>query len=299
MEYQDYYKTLGVARNADDKEIKKAYRNLARKYHPDKNPGDQEAESKFKQINEAYEVLSDADKRRKYDQLGSNYQTWQQGGGRGDFNWGEYSNANAGGEGGDSFSDFFSTIFGGGFGTRTRNTPSRGQDIDQAVEITLEEAYHGTERVINRNGTKRTIRIPRGAKEGTKVKLSGQGYAGFGGGPAGDLYLVISVKPHPQFERRDDDLYTDLKVDLYKSVLGGEMTVGTLAGVKLRIPAGTQSGNDPHRRSRMPKLRKEDEYGDLFVRVLVQVPTSLTEEEKKLFQQLAALRQPQSTAQQG
>lgn len=300
MEYQDYYKTLGVSRNADEKDIKKAYRELARQYHPDKNPGNKDSEAHFKQINEAYEVLSDPDKRKKYDQLGSNYQRWQQAGGRGDYPWGEYpaSGGTSGGYGNDmgadSFSEFFSTIFGGGFGRQAtrEKAPIKGQDIEQTVEITLEEAYHGAERVINRGGKKRTIRIPRGVKDGKKIRISGEGYTGFAGGISGDLYLVVAIKPNPQFERRDDDLYTDLKVDLYKAVLGGEVVVPTLSGdVKLKVQPGTQSGRTIRLNGRgMPKLGEAEQYGDMFVRVLVQVPTHLNEEERTLFKQLATLR---------
>jgi curved DNA-binding protein len=295
MEYQDYYKTLGVNRGADDKEIKKAYRDLARKYHPDKNPGSKESEARFKQINEAYEVLSDPEKRKKYDQLGSNYQRWQQSGGRGDMDWGEYASGGAGyGANGDSFSEFFSTIFGSGFGRQTTRdkAPIKGQDLEQPVEITLEEAYQGTERVINRGGKKRTVRIPRGVKDGKKIRVAGEGYTGFAGGQAGDLYLVVTIKPHPQFERREDDLYTDLKVDLYKAILGGEVVVPTLAGdVKLKIQPGTQSGRTIRLNGRgMPTLGEAEQFGDLFARVLVQVPSSLTDEERHLFEKLAALR---------
>ncbi|MBX3084805.1 MAG: J domain-containing protein [Anaerolineae bacterium] len=296
MEYQDYYKTLGVNRNADEKEIKKAYRDLARKHHPDKNPGNKEAETKFKQINEAYEVLSDPDKRKKYDLLGSNPQRWQQAGPQ-TADWGEYTSG--GGEYGsaDSFSEFFSTIFGGGFGNRagTRESgraPIKGQDIEQPIEITLEEAYHGAERVVTRGDKKRTIRIPRGVKDGKKIKITGEGYAGYAGGIPGDLYLVINVRPHPQFERREDDLYTDLKIDLFTAVLGGEVVVPTLAGdVRIKVQPGTSSGKTIRLNGRgMPKLRHTDEFGDLFAKVLVQVPTTLTDEERQLFERLAAIR---------
>jgi curved DNA-binding protein len=286
MESQDYYKILGVNRNAKTEDIKKAYRNLARKYHPDKNPGNKEAEKRFKQINEAYEVLSDAEKRAKYDQLGSHYQQFQQGG----MNWNDFTGgAGAGSEGG--FADFFSSFFGG----RARESykqPIRGRDLEQPIEITLEEAYHGTERVLSRGSKRRTIRIPPGARDGTRVRVAGEGEAGYANGPAGDLFLIVSLKPHPIFERREDDLYTELKIDLYTAVLGGEATVPTLGGdVKFRIPASTQSGQRIRISGRgMPKLHAPDEHGDLFVRVLIQVPTNLSGKELALFEQLAALR---------
>jgi curved DNA-binding protein len=287
MEYQDYYKVLGVERTADAKTIKKAYRDLARKYHPDANPSDKTSEARFKQINEAYEVLSDADKRAKYDQLGPNYQ--RQGG----VNWGDYSGGNPGA---DPFSDFFTSIFGAG---RQRETaykqPIRGRDTEQPIEISLEEAYHGTDRVLNRGNKRRTIRIPAGSRDGTRIRVAGEGEPGYANGQPGDLFLVVNVKSHPIFERREDDLYTDLKVELFTAVLGGEIVVPTLAGdVKLRIPPGTQSGRTFRLSERgMPLLRQGEEKGDLYARVLIQVPVNLTDEERELFQQLANLRQSQ------
>lgn len=281
MENQDYYKVLGVDRNANTEDIKKAYRNLARKFHPDKNPGDKEAEKRFKQINEAYEVLSDAEKRAKYDQLGRGYQQWQQTGG---VNWDDLG-------GGGGFADIFSQIF----GNRTRETykqPIRGRDLEQPIEITLEEAYHGAERVLNRGNRRRTIRIPPGAREGTRIRVAGEGEQGFANGQPGDLFLIVSVKPDPVFERREDDLHTELKIGLYIAVLGGEVVVPTLNGdVKLRVPAGTQSGQTFRISGRgMPRLRQSGEYGNLFARILIQVPTNLNGQELALFEQLAALR---------
>jgi curved DNA-binding protein len=307
MEYQDYYKLLGVDKNADEKAIKKAYRNLARQFHPDLNPNDKTAEKHFKEINEAYEVLSDADKRAKYDQLGSNYQQWQRMGGQNNqagFNWGNWAANNPGGatggyrstdfnEGGADFSDFFSTIFGGGGRTReSYKQPIRGRDLEQPIEVTLEEAYKGTERVLNRGGKRRTIRITPGVKEGTRIRVAGEGEPGYANGPSGDLFLVVNMKPDPNFERQDDDLYMDLKVGVYKAVLGGEVHVQTLAGdVKLRIPAGTQSGKTIRIAGRgMPKLSQPDQKGDLYARVLIQVPTNLSDEEHAIYERLVALR---------
>jgi len=303
MEYQDYYKLLGVEKSANEADIKKAYRKMARKYHPDLNPTDKTAEKHFKEINEAYEVLSDADKRAKYDQLGSNYQQWQRNGGQnqGGFNWGEYAQGGSTGgfrvdydQGGPDFSDFFSTIFGGGGRAReTYKQPIKGRDLEQTIEISLEEAFKGTERVLNRSGKKKkTIRIPPGATDGTRIRVAAEGETGYAGGQQGDLFLVVTVKPHPNFERHDDDLHTDLKISLYIAVLGGEAFIPTLAGnVKVRIPAGTQSGKTIRINERgMPRLRQPEEKGDLYARVLIQVPTNLTPEEKVLFEQLAALR---------
>src|SRR5258708_1207436 len=305
MDYQDYYKSLGVDKNADEKEIKQAFRKLARKYQPDATGGDKEAETQFKRINEAYEVLSDADKRAKYDQLGSNYQHWQRSGGAASgFNWGDFNQGygtNTGGfrtdyntEGPD-FSEFFSSFFGGNARTREpyNKQPIRGNNVEQPLEITLEEAYRGTERILNRGGKKKTVRIPPGAREGTRVRVAGEGEGGFAGGARGDLMLVVQIKPHPVFERQgDDDLSMDLKVGVYTAVLGGEIVVHTLAGdVKVRIPAGTPSGKRIRLANRgMPHLNQPDVKGDLYVRVQVQVPTSLSDEERSLFEQLAALR---------
>lgn len=292
----DFYKILGVERTATQDEIKKAFRKLAQKYHPDKNPGNKEAESRFKQISEAYDVLSDDEKRAKYDQLGRYYQQAGPTGPRGSggsgsgVNWNE--SADFGGEG--SFADFLSNLFGGG-GRRDpySKQPIRGTDMEQPVEITLDEAYNGTERVLTRaDGKRRTVKIPAGAREGTRIRIAGEGNPGFAGGPNGDLFLVVTVRPHPSFEIREDDLYTDLKVDVFTALLGGEVVVNTLGGnVKLRIPAGTQSGRTFRINGRgLPKLRDKGERGNLLARVLIQVPTELSAEETELVRRLASLR---------
>lgn len=288
---QDYYKVLGVNRNASAEDIKKAFRNLANKYHPDRNPGDKSAETRFKEINEAYQVLSDADKRAKYDQMGRYYHQAQRSGG---VNWDDFPGGmgNAGSAG--SFTDWLNSIFGNGGGYRETSyrQPMRGKDIEQAVEISLEEAYTGTERIIQRGSKKRTVKIPPGARDGTRVRVAGEGDSGSGGGEAGDLFLVISVKPHPDFEWKDDDLYTDLKLPLYTAILGGEATIHTLSGdVKLRIPAGTQSGKLFRVSGRgMPRLKQPGEFGHLYAHVMIQIPTDITPEERTLFERLAALR---------
>jgi curved DNA-binding protein len=312
MEYQDYYQVLGVDRKASTKDIRKAYRKLARQYHPDVNPGNNEAEEKFKQINEAYEVLSDDDKRKKYDQLGSSYQQWQRMGGQpGGYDWSQWSTGGQPGgfrveyadfgEGGDSFSDFFRTIFGGGFGggtrTETRQRTSRqaikGQDLEVNAEITLEEAFAGTTRTIQYGQRQLTVKIPAGAQTGTRVRLKGQGEAGYAGGIAGDLFVVVVVQEHPVFRREGDDLHMDLKVPLYMAVLGGTVPVRTLTGeVMLTIQPGTQSGQSIRLRGKgMPRLREKDARGDLYAHILVQVPTNLTDQEKALFEELRALRE--------
>jgi len=316
MEYKDYYKTLGVEKNTDEKEIKKAYRRLARQHHPDVNPGDKAAEARFKEINEAYEVLSDAEKRRKYDELGQSYQRWQQtGGGPSGFDWNQWSAA--GGSGGgpagtrvsygdinDLFgqggsSDFFEAIFGGmgaaGARGRSRETAAglRSQDLEHEVEISLEEAFGGAQRIVELDGRRLEVKIPAGVKTGSRVRVAGEGpSAGSRGASRGDLYLRMKVLAHPTFERRDDDLYCELPVDLFAALLGGEVRVPTLAGsVVLRIPAGTQSGRTFRLSGQgMPKLRSSQDHGDLYAKVRVMLPEKLDEREQKLVGEWAALR---------
>ena len=308
MEYKDYYQILGVERSASEKEIKQAYRRLARQYHPDVNKSS-EAEERFKDINEAHQVLSDAEKRRKYDQLGDSWQRWQQQGTPGGFDWTQWTTGFPEGRGrgvdygdlGDlfgqgragGFSDFFESVFSGRGGARPgQQIRARGQDYEQPVEITLEEAFHGTARVLQRDSQRLEVAIPPGVKTGSRVRMAGQGGPGIGGGPQGDLYLRISVLPHPDFERREDDLYRDLDVDLYKAVLGGEVRVPTLGGgVMLTIPQETSGGRVFRLRGQgMPKLRDSQEHGDLYITVRVQIPRDLTATERDLFSQLSKLR---------
>ncbi|MBI1877359.1 MAG: DnaJ domain-containing protein [Chloroflexi bacterium] len=302
MDYKDYYKILGVDKSASTDDIKKAYRKLARKYHPDVNPNDKVAEERFKEINEANEVLTDSDKRAKYDRLGSSWQAYQQAGGRGGFDWSDW--VSAGGRGGPvdlndilrgagrsgSFSDFFEAIF-GNMG-QARSAPRQGQDYNQKVEITLEEARNGASRILRIGGRRIEVKIPKGAKTGTKVRVRGEGAEGVGGGSKGDLYLEIEVTPHPTFERVGDDLYTELPVDLYTAILGGEATVPTFKGkIKLRIPPETQSGRKFRLKGQgLPHLKQADERGDLYAKVVIQLPQNLTPEEIALFEELADMR---------
>lgn len=308
MDYKDYYKVLGVSKTADEKEIKSAFRKLAQRYHPDKNPGDKAAEDKFKDINEAYEVLGDAQKRSRYDQLGSSYSQWERSGKPGGgFDWGQWSQY-AGGQGGagprveyqdlndmlgrGGFSDFFNMLFGGargfggGFGSQGL---ARGEDVEQPIEITLTEAYAGATRTLTKGGRRLTGRIPRGARTGTKVRIKGEGGPGQ---PAGDLFLVVSVQPDERYTRDGDDLRVEVPIDLYTAVLGGEARVPTLSGdVVLTVPPETQSGKTFRLSGRgMPKLRDPDTHGDLLARITVRVPTQLSEREKQLFHELAQLR---------
>ncbi len=307
MEYKDYYKILGVDKNADEKEIKKAYRRLARQYHPDVNPGDKAAEARFKEINEAHEVLSDPEKRRKYDALGQQYHTWRQAGGQpGGFDWSQWTAAGQPGGvrveyadvsdlfGGSGFSDFFEAIFGGtGFGRRgAAQAGARGRDYEHEVDITLEEAFRGGQRLIEMDGRRLEVKIPAGVKTGSRVRVAGEGLPAAGTGKRGDLYLRIRVLPHATFERQGDDLHCEIPVDLFTALLGGEARVPTLSGpVALRIPAGTQSGKVFRLAGRgMPKLRSPQEHGDLYAKVRVMLPEKLSEQEQKLVREWARLR---------
>ncbi len=317
MKYKDYYETLGVDKNASEKEIKRAYRKLVKEHHPDVNPNDPTAEERFKEINEAHEVLSDPEKRRKYDRLGTDWQRWQQAGGRPDgFDWGRWrTQAPGGGQvythygdigdlfGEESpFSDFFNAIFGGmgGMGGvratpgRTRYQPQaqRGQDYEQEVEITLEEAYRGARRLLNKDGRRLEVKIPPGVRTGSKVRMAGEGAAGLGGGQAGDLYLRIKVIPNPRFERKGDDLHCSVPLDLYTALLGGEVRVPTLDGdVQLKIPPETQNGRTFRLTGRgMPHLRQPEQRGDLYATVQVRLPQDLSQQERELIGELASLR---------
>lgn len=337
MDYKDYYKILGVARGANTDEIKKAFRKLARKYHPDVNPGDKKAEEKFKEINEAYEVLSDSEKRQKYDTLGPNWQeqfgpsfsstrrSYQHNGGRST----SYDFDSMGQQSG--FSDFFETLFGrSGNSTAGMHSGMRqdirkrtGDNIEQPVEITLQEAYAGGSRTFSIQSTevcaicqgtaevagracsncggqgmiprnKRIqVKIPAGVDNGSRIRVPGEGQPGLGGGPRGDLFLVISVKPDPLFERKGDDLYVDVNVELVKAMLGGEVAVPTPDGRKLLLTIPLETQNDRLFRlagKGMPHLRAGESSGNLYARIKVVLPMHLSDEERALFEQLAHSR---------
>lgn len=307
MEYRDYYKILGVERSASDQEIKKAYRKLAMKYHPDRNQGDKQSEDKFKEINEAYQVLSDSTKRARYDQLGDSYFNYQQSGGTpGGFNWEQWyaqGQPNMGGRrvqvgdigdvfgGATGFSDFFRMIFGdmagGGFTNASRTSGRAGQPraVEQPIQITLMESFTGTTRMIQSGNTRLEVKIPKGAKTGTKVRVP----AGSARGMQMDLYLVVEVLPDQRYERKDNDLYTDATIDLYTAILGGQVNVNTPGGsVLLTIPAGTQPSQTFRLGGRgMPVLKNPNTSGDLFVRIRVTIPRNLSEEEKNIYRKLA------------
>lgn len=320
MEYRDYYETLGVSKDAPQEDIRRAYRKLARKYHPDVNPEDEGAEQKFKEINEAYQVLSDPDKRKKYDALGADWQRYQQAGGSANgFDWSRWTGggrqragAPGGVEfrwgsaedledmfGGDSpFSDFFSQIFGGGMaggmrGTGTRQrTPRAGRDVEAPVEITLEEAYSGTTRLVTlSDGRRIEASIPPGVHEGSRVRLRGQGQPG-PGGATGDLYLQVSIRPNDTWRREGVDLYTDVDVDIFTAITGGEVPVPTPSGrLMLKIPPETSSGKTFRLGGKgMPKLKNPDVHGDLYAQVNLVIPDDLTREERKTLREMAKRR---------
>jgi len=285
MAGKDYYSILGVARDASEREIKQAYRRLARKYHPDVNPGDKSAEARFKQINEAYEVLSDKEKRQKYDQFGDQWQQapfwdFSQAGSR--FHFGE-----------DELGSLFDDLLRGfttGVSSRWAQ-PRRGRDVEYPLEVTLEEAYHGTTRTISlEDGKRLEVKIPPGVRDGSRVRIAGKGGQGYGG-VRGDLYLVISVKPHHLFQRRGDDLYVGVAVPLVVAMLGGEVQVPTLRGkLALKIPPETQNGRAFRLAGQgMPHLGNSVR-GALLAKVNVVLPTNLTQQEKELFKQLDQLR---------
>jgi curved DNA-binding protein len=304
MEYKDYYKVLGVDRKASADDIKRKYRKLALELHPDKNPGDEQAENRFKEINEAYEVLGDPEKRAKFDQLGSSYRAWEQTGGQpGGYDWSQWASGFPGGgvrvEVGDlgdmmgGFSDFFNAIFGGvnpaSPGMRGARS-SRGRDIEHPITISLQEAYTGTSRTIQLNGKRLEVKIPPGARDGTKVRISGKGEGG--GRQSGDLYLLIRVEKDARFDQKGDELHTNVSVDLITAVLGGEVRVPTPTGdVLLAIPAGSQPGQTFRLKGRgMPNLKSKSRHGDLFAELEVKIPDSLSKREQELYKELQDLR---------
>jgi curved DNA-binding protein len=309
VDYKDYYQVLGVPKSATEKDIKQAFRKLARKYHPDVNPGDRGAEQKFKEINEAHEVLSDPEKRRKYDQLGANWKQYEQYArrpGAGGPGFGGFRVDLGGGGGG--FSDFFRTFFGGGidleelFGqaggggfrsSTRREEPRAGRDVNVGVEITLEEAYHGTTRRLSLDGASSgafEVRIPPGVKEGSRVRVSGKGERARSGS-AGDLYLEVKVVPHALYRRDGDNLHVDVPVTFAEAALGAEIEVPTLSGrARIRVPAGSQTGRLMRLKGKgMPAL-KGGEPGDLFAKLLVVVPKELQPRELELVKELQTLR---------
>lgn len=304
MAFIDYYKVLGLDKTASQDEIKKAFRKLARKYHPDLNPNDKEANMKFQQINEANEVLSDPDKRKKYDQYGENWkhaeqfeQARQQ---QGNAGGGQYYYDNSGhpfegfsqGFGTEDFSDFFSELFGSQGrkrGGNRRSSQYKGQDYTTELHLSLREAASTHKQTLNVNGKQIRITIPAGIANGQQIKLSKQGGPGVNGGPNGDLYITFVISEDPNFKRLNNDLTTIISLDLYTAVLGGETTINTLDGkVKLKITPGTQNGAKVRLKGKgFPIYKKDGEFGDLIVTYQVKIPTHLSDKQKELFKQLA------------
>ena len=311
MEYRDYYKILGVKKSASDAEIKSAYRKLANKYHPDKNPGDATAENKFKEISEAYEVLKDPDKRSKYDRLGMNWNRFQQSGGRSsDFNWADYASSGRGGgfsnfgdafSGGGGMSDFFERIFGGGgggFGQSSygrqnyRQAAKKGDDYETHIELTLEDAYRGASRILNVNNQRIDIKFKPGIADGQTMKITGKGLPGKNGGPNGDLIIKARIMPNSHFERKENDIYVKITVDLFKALLGGMATINTFGGkIKIKIPKETQPGKTLKLTGQgMPLYSNPKQHGDLYVVINVSLPTNLSDQEKELLREFKGLR---------
>lgn len=322
MDFKDYYNVLGVKPDTDSKTIKKTYHQLAKKYHPDVNPGDKRSEDKFKEVTEAYQAISDPEKRKKYDELRQNYQQWQQRGGSGNFDWDRWqANPGAGrntrtmtpeefaqafGNGGademgGGYSDFFSTIFGMGSEGNRMNMHRRGapraragRDSESELTVTLEESFHGTSRVIQIGDKKIEAKIPKGVRNGSKIRLSGQGGPGSGGGPNGDLYLTISVQADSRYVQDNDDLIMDIPIDFYTAVLGGEISIKTFSGeVLLKLPPMSQSGKKFRLKGKgMPKLEQLQVQGDLFAQIKIVLPDSLNEAEIETLKKLAENRKP-------
>lgn len=311
MAYIDYYKILGVDKNASQNDIKKAFRKLARKYHPDLNPNDPTAKDKFQEINEANEVLSDPEKRKKYDEYGEHWKhadefeaqkrARQQAGGAGGFSgfgddggtyW--YSSSDGqdfSGMGGEGFSDFFESMFGNRGGRSRGSAGFRGQDFNAELHLSLRDAAVTHKQVLTVNGKNVRITIPAGVANGQVIKLKGYGGEGVNGGPAGDLYITFVIAEDTVFKRLGDDLYVDVPVDLYTAVLGGEKVVDTLNGkVKLKVKPETQNGTKVRLKGKgFPVYKKEGQYGDLIVTYDVQIPTHLTEKQKELFREIQSM----------
>ncbi len=300
MAYIDYYQILGVTKNASQDDIKKAYKKLARKYHPDLNPNDPDAQRKFQEINEANEVLSDPEKRKKYDQYGENWkhadefdaQKQQYGSHFGQnfshdgttyTSWSTSSDT-------EGFSDFFESLF-GSRGKRKRSYGYRGQDYTAELHLTLQEAYETHKQILTVNGKNLRITVPAGVANGQTIKLAGQGGEGMNGGPAGDLYITFVIEEDARFRREGDDLYVTAPLNLYTAILGGETIIDTMSGkVKLKVPAGTQNNTKVRLKGKgFPVYKQEGSFGDLIVTYSIDIPTHLSEEQKELFRKIQSL----------
>ena len=303
MQYKDYYKILGVDKKASQDDIKKAYRKLAVKYHPDKTKGDKASEEKFKEANEANEVLGNPEKRKKYDELGQQWNQYQQtGDGGGSFDWSQFQQRGRkpGGAGGfgfgsSGFSDFFEQFFGGSFAGQEfsqENYQSPGHDLRLDLDITLEEAYHGTTRQFQVDGEKLQIKLKPGMYDGQQIRIKGKGGKGRGNGQRGDIYGFVHLQPHPKFKVTQSDLHCTINVDLYTALLGGKATVETLKGtLKINVAPGTENGKVLRLKNMgMPFYNDPGKYGDLYAKVNVEIPKNLSAKEQELVRQLAELR---------
>jgi curved DNA-binding protein len=294
MDFIDYYKVLGLNKNASAKDVKSAYRKLARKFHPDLNPNDKDAKKNFQQINEANEVLSDPVKRKKFDEHGKDWQHAE-----------EYEKARqqqqssntrqqsySGAQSGEDFSDFFSSMFGGAAnGGRSRQAKYRGEDYNAEIHLDLIDAYKTHQKTLTVNGKNIRITIPAGIENGQTIKISGHGGAGINGGPNGDLFISFSIANHPNIKRFGNNLYTNVDIDLYKAIIGGEITIDTLNGkVKIKVKPETQNGSKIKLTGKgFPVYKKEGQFGDFYVTYNIKIPTNLTEKQKALFTELSQL----------
>lgn len=296
MAFIDYYKILGIDKNATEKEIKTAYRKQARKYHPDVNPNDKEAHKRFQEVNEANEVLSDPEKRKKYDQYGKDWKHADQ------FESARQSQAYSSPGGGpqsyggfedQDYSDFFSSMFGGGFGGGGRRSQPKykGQDFNAELKLNLRDVYQTHQQTITVNGKNLRITIPAGIENGQTIKIKGHGGPGKNGGPNGDLFITFLIPNDPEFKRVGDDLYKTVDLNLYTAILGGEITIDTMSGkVKLKVAPETQNGTKVKLKGKgFPKYKSEDHFGDLYITYNIKVPTHLTEKQKELFSELSKL----------
>lgn len=298
MEFIDYYKILELDKNATDNDIKKAYRRLARKYHPDLNPKDEKAKQKFQQINEANEVLSDPEKRKKYDKYGKDWKHAEEFEKAGGYQQQQYRNSSnqpgSGGFAGDDFSDFFNSMFGGEHsgGPRGGKLKYRGQDYNAQLNLDLKDVFTTHKQTLTVNGKNIRLTIPAGVENGQTIKITGLGSPGVNGGPNGDLYITFSIANHSKFKREGSNLYSQVDINLYTAILGGEITVDTFDGkAKLSVKPETQSGTKVKLKGKgFPVYKKEGEFGDLFITYNVKTPVNLSEKEKELFRELSKIK---------
>lgn len=303
MSYIDYYQILGIEKKATEKDIKNAYRKLARKYHPDVNPNDKDAQRKFQEVNEANEVLSDPEKRKKYDQYGKDWKhaeqfeqsrQSQQNQHRGNFEQGGFDQGYSGGFEGTDFSDFFSSMFGAAGSGRTRSTQFKGQDFNAELKLNLRDVYTSQKQTITVNGKNIRLTIPAGIENGQTIKIKGHGAPGVNGGPPGDLYITFSIAADPEFRRLGNDLHKTVDLDIYTAILGGDITISTMSGkVKLKVSPETQTGTKAKLKGKgLPVYKKDAEFGDLYITYNIKMPTALSGREKELFTELSKLRKP-------